>query len=337
MAGLTQHTSEMAMRTLSTTDLQAHNDPPSHGRGNGHNATTASGWVPFVGMAMQLSDDEIDLLPDSAEDKQRLRAAKRGFQLLCKMQSNVEDPPTEPDFKPHADKSAERVLQGYGWTSTGSKAVPNIDDYGLKKAFVDLQITETPEPWTRGIIAHTTETSYYPPTWASYETLFNLQDGVLVALENWSPESIIEREDLPIAPEDIVPLRHWSDVCFLHREQAILERSLGISVKNLEHVFRHNITNCETEEILQMVTRQPTAEAVGEWPGMSFGIEAPQALAALGCPNGAGLAWLLIQHKETLGSRMVDRVHIFDCKRSSGNGRGEWCLYLHITDSPVVP
>ena len=53
--------------------------------------------------------------------------------------------------------------------------------------------------------------------------------------------------------------------------------------------------------------------------------------AAIGTPNGNGLAWLVAQHQSQIGSKIIDRVNIF---HGGTNYAGSWNLYLHLRARP---
>ncbi|KAI5365814.1 hypothetical protein Slin14017_G034540 [Septoria linicola] len=291
-------------------------------------------WWPFMGVEMQLSDDKIEQLPYAEVQKMKLRAASKGLRLLCRMKSPVSNPPTSNDFKPRSGRDAVATLAKHGWESWANHAVTDLDSYGLNAAFGDLGISRTPKYWTKSTALHGVDTSDalrdYPATYASYDSMFNLRDGVLVAVANCGPEAQIQKPEFShISKDEVVPLRRWSDVVWLHREKVMRDLRQTRSASPLEHIFRHNIVTSETDALFRLITGRRTP---AEWPGVSYPIEEPQALAALSSPHGSGPAWLLIQHKEG-GSRMIDRINIFSCARSAPGARGNWCLYLHVTDS----
>ena len=61
---------------------------------------------------------------------------------------------------------------------------------------------------------------------------------------------------------------------------------------------------------------------------MSYPVAEPQGLAVLGTVHGAGVAWMLSQHKEAMGVCAIDRVNVFNC----GTKEPSWCIYMHISD-----
>lgn len=64
-----------------------------------------------------------------------------------------------------------------------------------------------------------------------------------------------------------------------------------------------------------------------QWPGFQYSFGDVRMRAALGTPNGNGLAWLVGQHQAEIGKKIVDRVHIFNCGSQFGDA---WCLYFHL-------
>ncbi|USW54023.1 hypothetical protein Slin15195_G073420 [Septoria linicola] len=305
-------------------------------RGNDGNDASKT-WWPFMGVEMQLSDDKIEQLPYPESEKQKLRAASKGLRLLCKMKSPVSNPPTRSDFRPSSRRPAAAIMSQFGWESWANRAVANLDSYGLNIAFDDLGISRTPKDWIKSMTTHARDTedalAEYPATFASYDSMYNFKDGVLVAVANWSPEAMIKNPEFShIDSDQVTPLRRWSDVVWLHREKVMSDLRVGNTASRLEHIFQHNVVNSQAEAIFQMITGKRNAAEVGTWPGVSYPIEEPQALAALSSSNGFGPAWLLIQHKDA-GSRMIDRINIFNCAKSLPGTSGDWCLYLHVTDT----
>lgn len=56
-----------------------------------------------------------------------------------------------------------------------------------------------------------------------------------------------------------------------------------------------------------------------------------QGLAMLSASNALGVAWLLGQHKEAMGLRVVDEINLWNCEKDGRAPR--LCLYLHIGDA----
>ncbi|EME87055.1 uncharacterized protein MYCFIDRAFT_77170 [Pseudocercospora fijiensis CIRAD86] len=296
-------------------------------------------------MYLLVPEEKINALPDYDEEdpnkKRKILAARKGFRLLCNMRSPAETIPTDTSFKPREGKSAKDIRVDYGWSNRLGK--PGFSDSAivvkLGKALSDLKLSKDPADWIVSGMDHKATSKgpdgqgSYPVTKGSYENLFDLANGGLIAAYNYSPEEMASKLGLQVPASRLVPFRKWSDVVWVGREEASAKYKEdnagdGNAVKNLEHVFQYNIVTESTEDILRMVTGQRDPKAVGVWPGVSYPIEEPQGLAVLGTVHGAGVAWMLSQHKEAMGVRAIDRINVFNCDP----GAPCWCIYLHISD-----
>lgn len=93
----------------------------------------------------------------------------------------------------------------------------------------------------------------------------------------------------------------------------------------LKYVFRHNVFNADTRSVIDVIN-QRNGTSVLERPGTTYSADSPDGNALIGTPNGSGVAYLLIQHKEQLGHKIICSVTVF---------RHSWSLMLllHIHDS----
>ncbi|KXS99094.1 hypothetical protein AC578_3522 [Pseudocercospora eumusae] len=295
-------------------------------------------------MFLLVPEEKIDALPDHDEEdpwkKQKILAARKGFRLFCDMRSPTETTPTDPNFKPREGKTAKDIRLDYGWSNELTKL--DVSDSAiittLSKALSDVKLSKDPADWIASDMYHKTSSKgpdgqgNYPVTKGTYDSLFDPANGGLIAVANHSPQASAELRAFQIPSNRLVPFQKWSDVVWVSREEASAkykEDNAGKSIKNLEHVFRYNIITDSTEDVLKLVTGEQDARHVGMWPGVSYPIAEPQGLALLGTVHGAGVAWMLSQHKEAMGVRAIDRVNVFNC--NAGN-RPTWCMYLHISD-----
>ncbi|KXT12294.1 hypothetical protein AC579_5658, partial [Pseudocercospora musae] len=295
-------------------------------------------------MFLLMPEEKINALPDYDEDdpwqKQKALAARKGFRLFRNMRSPTESSPASPDFKPREGKTAKDILVDYGWSNTLTE--PGFSDSAiierLSKAVEELKLSKDPAEWIASDMYHKASShgpdgqGDYPITKGSCQSLFDLANGGLIAAYNLSPQEMVEKLDLQIPSSLLVPLQKWSDLAWVGREEASVkykENNAGKTLKNLEHVFRYNVITESTQNVLRMVTGQQSPRDVGLWPGVSYPIAEPQGLAVLGTIHGAGVAWMLSQHKEAMGVRAIDRVNIFNCNAANSPS---WCIYLHISD-----
>ncbi|KAI5365815.1 hypothetical protein Slin14017_G034550 [Septoria linicola] len=266
-------------------------------------------WLPAeMQTYMGLPEERIDSLVISEENKKKLRAARKGLVHFCRMRALEESALlANPAFKPSSTESAAQILDKFGWSPQLNRGA-TLTGHSLGNALVDLGISEASTDWFLTIVRHNQPsdgggTGAYPATNANYNNRLNLRDGVLLAVSNWGPEAMIREMHLPISGAQVVPLQRYSDVVWLAREKAIVEYrdtliNEGKSPAKLEHVFRVAIINGETIKVLQMVTAKRMPHEVGPWPGLSYPISEPQALAALSAPNCYAKKGLFLECKK---------------------------------------
>ncbi|KAF2167265.1 hypothetical protein M409DRAFT_22692 [Zasmidium cellare ATCC 36951] len=254
---------------------------------------------------------------DQLDDKGK--AVVIGKQMVCMLDEDLESTHSpQSSFTDPKDLDKAR----HGWTYSRVAIADHGDD------FLSDTVHST-KSQANGII--------YPVSWGTYQSLFNLRDGVIVATTNYGPAFQNGNLELGIPSHKLVPLRQWSDLVFLALQKTIAEVGTG-SVKGINHVFRHNLINDEMKEKLAMITGGTDIyDYPGKWPGLSYPITETQALAALSTANGKGVAYLLGTHKSQMGIRAIDRVNIFNCPGLYGGEEGpQWCLYLHVVDGPLA-
>lgn len=196
------------------------------------------------------------------------KAVVVGKNMVCMLDEALENT--------HSPQSLYTDLQDlertrYGWTYSRNALADHeegfISEFGLHNVFVDLSISESKADWYQVSTAHSARSTAndvnYPPTWGTYQSLFNLRDGVIVATANYGPVWQNERDGSPIPANQIIPLRQWSDLVFLALQKTITDLNVG-DIKNINHVFRHNLLNDQVKEALVMVTG---GTSVYDYPG----------------------------------------------------------------------
>ena len=136
--------------------------------------------------------------------------------------------------------------------------------------------------------------------------MLNPKHGVILAIDNNSPAAC-----LPV--NTTLPRLHkWSDVAFLQWLKARSDYRMrrGKSGVSLQYVFRVKIVNWDTIYLINRVLAE-LDESLQRWPGVEISAETSQGKVLLGSPNGAGVGFLLAQHKRQLGHKVVDRIRIF--------------------------
>ncbi|EME87645.1 uncharacterized protein MYCFIDRAFT_205747 [Pseudocercospora fijiensis CIRAD86] len=121
------------------------------------------------------------------------------------------------------------------------------------------------------------------------------------------PSSLLPRNK----PLPIVQLRQWSDLTSL--EYIHLSSS---SPQNLRWIFRRNITNRKTQEMITKALRKKSKQSDSDfkakpWPGDMFepGHEGFEALIAT--PNVSGVVWMLVQHEEEFGRKEIKSLRVW--------------------------
>ena len=71
-------------------------------------------------------------------------------------------------------------------------------------------------------------------------------------------------------------------------------------------------------------------EEASLWPGLEFDAYSIYAQAMIGSPNGYGVAWLLINQAYLVGSRIIDKVHLF-----LADDETTICFAFHIEDADL--
>ena len=132
----------------------------------------------------------------------------------------------------------------------------------------------------------------YPPTNAYYSNLYN-RGGLIVAKSNYGPDHEGAKRNPPIASEDIVPLKQWSDVTFLQWQQYCQSlnpddaQAAADCVRGIRAIARVEIANPTTISIANAALERAGKEL--EWWGQgetTFDIESDEGKALLATPNG---------------------------------------------------
>jgi hypothetical protein len=99
-------------------------------------------------------------------------------------------------------------------------------------------------------------------------------------------------------------LKFWSDVVYLQWKMHSSPES------TLKYVLRHNIMNPVTASIVEAINIANSTTTL-EWPGTSYAATSEEGQALLGTPNGSGVAYLLVQHKQELGRKTIEKITVF--------------------------
>lgn len=79
----------------------------------------------------------------------------------------------------------------------------------------------------------------------------------------------------------------------------------------IESVFRLRVSNPTTTAVTQRVIANRGHQTFTSFPGVTFDTGSEEGKTISGTPNGAGVAWLLIQRKQELGHGTIKDVTVF--------------------------
>jgi hypothetical protein len=166
----------------------------------------------------------------------------------------------------------------------------------------------------------TVDSTLYPATDGLFSSVMNGKAGLFIAVNNTSPATKAKRkeESSTANPTSVPlpPLRHWSDIAYLQWCQL---PSMGVSPSPLRYILRAGVQNQDSIAIMSRVlgfTAAPLAYDARNpkrprWPGKSYKTSTWDAQALLGTPNGAGVGYLVAQHKDELKIGSVEKVTIY--------------------------
>jgi hypothetical protein len=157
------------------------------------------------------------------------------------------------------------------------------------------------------------------PILSYFLQVINPVDGILVAQDNLSPLEAYRSENFE--EFDLPDLRFWSDVAFLQWKSQASEDS------ELKYVLRYNVTNYTTNFVVEAINEANCCKTL-PWPGVDYDVASEEGKALLGTPNGSSTAYMLIQHKQQLDHKTVDKITVFEHQR-------ELMLLFHIVDVEV--
>jgi hypothetical protein len=119
-------------------------------------------------------------------------------------------------------------------------------------------------------------------------------------------------------------ITYWSDVVFIEWQSQAINR--GLDIRELNYVFRLEIKNADTIEVVQRIL----GGEFRAWPGVDVQMSDDAGLAMLGTPNGRGVAWLLATHKEQFGRRTIESVTVWSDPSDSNDHQPVYNIYFKI-------
>ncbi|UPL00301.1 hypothetical protein LCI18_011235 [Fusarium solani-melongenae] len=184
------------------------------------------------------------------------------------------------------------------------------------------------------------------PCEASMQNSFIIDPGVVIADKNLGVTEA-KRERLIQEPPPTTHIQKWSDVAWIQWTQAC-EWYNG-DVANVRYIIRSWITNHFTlsivfQALINKDKRDGRGKIIGRWADritLTVRDNPDEFHAILGSPNGSGSAYFLINHKQRMGVKIINKVDIFvpliplEVTGTSVNGFHEErkvMLLFHVTD-----
>lgn len=173
-------------------------------------------------------------------------AAKKGHRLVCMMVN----PTTQRSVYQEA-----RELAFYGYMSqvTANDIQPGLGN--INEALRGAGLTDEPTQWFYLNQWHVRDSGDFPSTNAFFQNHASPAQGAIIAFNNKNPE-MMNHDSLSrtLDPDQVVPLKQWSDVFFLGWKEACRASRGGVAnMRRLEHVFRDNVINQGTIEVLRSI------------------------------------------------------------------------------------
>ena len=125
-------------------------------------------------------------------------------------------------------------------------------------------------------------------------------------------------------PLPVIKLHHWSDAVFLTWKSITTPEQR----KGLKWILRRNMINLTTAKVISAILKKreqrhnivysqglfkgKTVRKAPIWPGLVLYPGDEGFNAMLGSPNACGVCWLILQHQEDMGHKVVASVRVFD-------------------------
>ncbi|KAK2035172.1 hypothetical protein LX32DRAFT_712909 [Colletotrichum zoysiae] len=161
------------------------------------------------------------------------------------------------------------------------------------------------------------------PSNAIYENIINPTYGAIIYDSNWSPQHMVTDRNKGNIPH----LNALSDIVFFQWLQACqLDK---VDPKKLKVAYRLTIITRSTWDTIDLALKNANHELAPGWENRKvFTMKEDEGAAILGTSHGAGIAWLLIQHKHALGTKTIAEVAVW-----KDVGSPFYCLRFTIKDA----
>ncbi|KAF1980930.1 hypothetical protein K402DRAFT_425840 [Aulographum hederae CBS 113979] len=274
------------------------------------------------------------LTPDQVWDN----SVGRGCKLVAYMEMTSQEIRQTVEWEPESCWQiypASDNLDAYGWTS--SEMSNEFAKAGLETLLDQLEIKGDPAGVSLRHLTGGTDPDglHYSGTNGKYDNFYYADQGMIIALNNWSPaKTCTTYKDYIFDKNRALPrLAQWSDLVFLTYQDLALrlppiDPADSSKLTPLRYVIRNGVVNKDTQLVIDRAL-----EKSGQGPAGNFadkrpiGMDSEAGKALLGTPNGDGVSWLLVQHKSRMGGRRVKDVTVF---LPEGGGAGKACLLFRI-------
>ncbi|KAF2686368.1 hypothetical protein K458DRAFT_387377 [Lentithecium fluviatile CBS 122367] len=158
----------------------------------------------------------------------------------------------------------------------------------------------------------------YSPTRAQFRTLFNVNQGVIIAWNEFGPKHMGSQQHPPVTT--LPQLRNRADIVFLNWQCIVQERHQSLG--RLRYIFSADVENSHTKDAIARLLGERldgTACQRYLWDNRKKFLPEDEGYRSLrASPNGRGAALLLITHKATFGQRkMIESVQLW-CAHTGG-------------------
>ncbi|KAK2049510.1 hypothetical protein LZ31DRAFT_562639 [Colletotrichum somersetense] len=157
---------------------------------------------------------------------------------------------------------------------------------------------------------------YAEPSEGTYQNIMNAKSGAIIFDNNYSPQYQVAKYGRGTVPD----LNALSDVVFFQWLSAC--KIDKVDPKELKVAFRMAILTKSTVDIIEQALSKAKYKLEPGWDNRKvFTMRQSGGMAILGSAHGAGLAWLLLQHKDTLGVKTITEVAVWQGVRGLYNLR----------------
>lgn len=179
------------------------------------------------------------------------KLALAGKKMLCLMSAPASSPLVPQSIYQFPSEMLEHGYYNFQSIGTFDLSEKRDSEYFSSK----LGIHTEKEFWIMNSATHN-QRSQWKQTGALFANPMNVKDGVIIAEMNFGPDNENNENNLGLRPEEIVPLKRWSDVAGLQwmASVAAAGEEGAVPPRRIQHIIRHNIVMPEMEPNLRLIT-----------------------------------------------------------------------------------